>query len=271
MKDINILAVQPDIAWEDPAANFRQIEELIGGKTGGVGLIVLPEFFAVGFTPLMASLAEQSDGPSLAWMKGLAHDTGAIVAGTVPTVVDNGVVNRFWWISPDGGTVFYDKFHLFGVGGETKRLVPGSQRPVISALGWKWMPQVCYDLRFPVFARNGYDQGSFAYDVLVYAANWPASRSHHWLTLLTARAIENMCYVVGVNRTGTDGTGLVHQGDTIVIDPKGNVVAVAGTNSPQVVAATLHAGELKAWREKFMIAPDWDNAPLPARTPISLL
>lgn len=265
MNNMTICAVQHDIAWEDPQTNFLEIDKLLDKQVVNSDIILLPEFFAVGFTPLIDQMAEQEDGPTLHWMKSTAADKQAIVAGTVPTITQRGVVNRFWWVHPSGQTAHYDKYHLFGVGGETDHLVPGDARPLITAHGWTFMPQVCYDLRFPVFARNAFADTKFAYDVLVYTANWPAARSHHWRSLLVSRAIENQCYVIGVNRTGTDGNGLLHQGDTLVIDFQGSLVAAAIGNQPQLVESTLNMENLNRWRERFPVASDWDQGPLPQR------
>lgn len=269
MNTMTICAVQHDIAWEDPQTNYREIDDLLDKQTISADLILLPEFFAVGFSPVLDQLAEPNNGPTLDWMKSTAVNRQAIVAGTVPTITQRGVVNRFWWIHPGGQTAHYDKYHLFGVGGETDHLVAGKERPLIHMAGWTFMPQVCYDLRFPVFARNAFADNKFAYDVLVYTANWPAARSHHWRSLLVARAIENQCFVIGVNRTGTDGNGLLHQGDTLVIDFRGNIVAAANGDKPQLVESVLNMENLRSWRERFPVASDWDHTPLPPRVTVN--
>lgn len=260
MNNISVLAVQHEIVWEDRLANFRKLEQLIMPVKEPVDLVVLPEFFALGFSENMGHLAESADGATCKWMNRLARSMGAVVCGTVPLITSKGVVNRFLWVAPDGQTAWYDKAHLFAVGGETQHLVKGNSRTVVEIDEWRLMPQVCYDLRFPVFCRNSYSGGSYAYDVLVFTANWPASRSHHWRSLLVARAIENQCYVVGVNRTGVDGNGLVHQGDTLVVDYKGNMIAGAVDDAPQTVLAYLSLESLQEWRVRFPVAHDWDTS-----------
>ncbi|HBZ66171.1 MAG TPA: hypothetical protein DEO70_04980 [Bacteroidales bacterium] len=263
MTQLTICAVQHDIVWEDPLANFAQIEKLLTASQNSANLIILPEFFAVGFSPLMAGLADTASGTTLEWMKRLASIQGAVVAGSVPVLTAKGVVNRFYWVNKEGKTAWYDKLHLFSIGGENQHLVRGYSRTRIETDGWKFMPQVCYDLRFPVFARNEYNNGVYAYDVLIYTANWPASRTHHWRSLLIARAIENQCFVIGVNRTGTDGTGLIHQGNTMVIDFMGNILKEAIGIHPQTVEAVLDYESLDGWRKRFLVAEDWDKISLP--------
>lgn len=258
MTRLNICAVQHDIVWENPQANFSQIEKLLKTCQCKTNLVLLPEFFAVGFSFSTSSLAEATSVITLEWMKELASRQEAIVAGSVPVSTSKGVVNRFYWVNSQGKTVWYDKYHLFSMGNENMYLIRGDSKARIEIEGWNFMPQVCYDLRFPVFARNAYTKGEYAYDVLVYTANWPAVRAHHWRSLLIARAIENQCYVIGINRTGTDGTGLIHQGNTMVVDFTGNILSEAIGNSPQIVEEKLDYEDLISWRKKFLIAEDWD-------------
>ncbi len=258
MTQFNICAVQNDIVWGDPQANFTRIEKLLSICRSKANIIFLPEFFAVGFSFSTGSLSESTSIITMQWMKELASRQKAIVAGSVPVTTEKGIVNRFYWVSSEGKVAWYDKFHLFSMGSENAHLVKGVSKVQVEINGWNFMPQVCYDLRFPVFARNAYSEGKYAYDVLVYTANWPAARAHHWRSLLVARAIENQCFVIGINRTGTDGTGLIHQGDTMVIDFMGNILSGAIGSDPQIVEAVLDYKSLESWRHKFQVAEDWD-------------
>ena len=214
---LHITLIQSDIVWEDKAANLAHFEEVIAGITARKHVVILPEMFSTGFSMSPELLAEPMDGKSVQWMADMAVKHRCILTGSLIIEDDGKYYNRMLWVQPDGRIGFYDKRHLFGFAGEDKHYTPGDTRMIAQVNGWRINLMVCYDLRFPVWARN---YGN-AYDVLIYAANWPEKRVTAWKTLLQARAIENMCYVAGVNRIGSDGKGHQYTGDSSVFGPLG--------------------------------------------------
>ena len=220
---LDCLLVQAQLFWADAAANRRQLEATVRGQGAGCDLVVFPETFTSGFLGDAEAEPETMQGATVAWMKSLAAEMGCVLCGSVAIATAKGRVNRFLWVQPDGGLHHYDKRHLFSFGGEDKRYVAGSERKVFEYAGWRVCAQVCYDLRFPVWCRNRGD-----YDLLVFVANWPEPRTPAWTALLKARAIENQCYVIGVNRSGRDPRGLVYAGCSAVYDPLGRAVLELG-------------------------------------------
>jgi predicted amidohydrolase len=254
--ELRLALVQADLRWQDPAANCEHLSGLVAGVEADV--VVLPEMFATGFTMQPEQCAIGPDDPVLAWLQTTAHTLGAAVVGSVAYAEPGSPPsyrNRLFVQLPDGQRHHYDKRHLFRMAGEHEVYTPGSQHLQVGWRGWQLAPLVCYDLRFPVWSRTR----SFAaqpYDVLVYVANWPARRSHHWRRLLAARAIENQCYCVGVNRTGTDGNGITYDGQTLAYDYHGDPLHAAFTGE-RVQVVTLHRAQLLEYREKF---PAWRDA-----------
>ena len=182
-----------------------------------------------------------------------------MIAGSIMFEEGAAFFNRLICMRPDGTFHQYDKRHLFRLSEEYKTMKSGRTKTIVNWKGWNILPLVCYDLRFPVWSRNTWDNGSCAYDVLLYVANWPKSRSYIWKSLLIARAIENQCYVIGVNRIGKDGHGTSHSGDSMVIGPQGEILASVETEEPAVVTTTLSMKKLIDFREKYPFAPDWDH------------
>ncbi len=217
---LHITLIQHNIVWEDKEANLHQLEEKIKAITGPKHVVVLPEMFSTGFSMATDALAEPMDGPSVQWMARAASTYRCILTGSLIITEEGRCYNRMLWVQPDGQIGHYDKRHLFAYAQEDKSFTPGSTRQIVQVNGWKINLLVCYDLRFPVWARNTGEE----YDVLIYVANWPVQRSIAWKTLLQARAIENMSYVVGVNRVGTDGKGNKYAGDSSVIGPLGDIL-----------------------------------------------
>ncbi|HSO18705.1 MAG TPA: amidohydrolase [Desulfosarcina sp.] len=252
MKDLSIALVQSDLAWEDPAANLKRFKAHIDGIADKVHLIVLPEMFSTGFSMRPERLAQSMDGPGVAWLQERSHKTGADIAGSLIIEENGAYFNRLIWAKPDGTLAHYDKKHLFRYAGEEKVYTPGNRQLLVDCHGWKFRPFICYDLRFPVWTRN-LDN---CYDAALFVANWPERRAPHWSALLRARAIENQCYVAGVNRVGVDGSGHRYRGDTALIDPMGRVVA-AKSNQEAVVSAVLSAKTLTRYRRSF---PAWMDA-----------
>lgn len=261
MDDLRVTLVQGDTRWHDPAGNRDYYGDLIGGLHGQTDLVLLPETFTSGFSNDAIAQAETMDGPTVAWLREQARALGAAVCGSVQLRVDDAVHNRLLFATPDGGLHHYDKRHLFRYGGEHERYAAGRDRLTVEWKGWRICPLVCYDLRFPVFSRNRFDTervGALDYDLLLYVANWPSARAYPWKTLLRARAIENLCYVAGLNRVGTDGNGLHYSGDSAVIDFLGHPVSECGEEG-LVVTTTLQAAELAAHRERFPAMLDGDR------------
>jgi omega-amidase len=213
VKDLRITLVQTDLYWRDPAANRRMLDTALRELTGGADLVVLPEMFTTGFTMEPEGVAELAGGPSIDWMRDTSRILNAVVVGSISTRDAGRFYNRLTWMRPDGTSVTYDKRHLFRMTGEHDHYTAGTRRLVVELQGWRVCPMICYDLRFPVWSRNRGD-----YDVLIYVANWPSRRRDAWQILLKARAVENGCYCLGVNRVGSDGGGVDHTGDTMAFD-----------------------------------------------------
>ena len=258
MQTLTVSLVQGATRWHDAAGNRDYYGKLVRGAAPS-DLIVLPETFLSGFTNDTLGNAETMDGPSVAWMRALADEVNATVTGSLVIREGDTVYNRLIWASPDGTFSYYDKRHLFRMAGEHTRYGGGNDRLIVELKGWRILPQVCYDLRFPVWLRNGRREasaGGMDYDLALFVANWPAPRRQPWRTLLRARAIENLAYVIGVNRVGVDGNDLPYAGDSAVIDPVGEPLVELGTQE-QVVTVILDPAPLKAHRERF---PAWMDA-----------
>ncbi len=212
--------IQSDLAWEDKASNLKMFSDKLRALKGSSSIVILPEMFNTGFSMNVQALSESMDGETIAWMKEESGANKMIITGSLIINESDRFFNRMVWVQPDGKIAYYDKRHLFAYAGEDRHFSQGEKRLITSVNGIRFMLQVCYDLRFPVWSRQ---QGE-EYDVLVYVANWPEKRSHAWKSLLAARAIENQCYVIGVNRVGTDGKGHRYSGDSSVIDPLGEIL-----------------------------------------------
>lgn len=262
MSTLTITTIQTALHWEDKPANLAMLEEKIMGIPGKTELVLLPEMFNTGFTMQPEKLAETMDGETLQWMKRVAAARKVILTGSfaVKDEARQVYTNRLVWMLPNGQYGTYDKRHLFAFAGEDQHYSAGNKRFIASVKGWKINLQVCYDLRFPVWARQSAvaKPSEPEYDMLVYVANWPERRSHAWKTLLQARAIENQCYVVGVNRVGNDGNGIYHSGDSMVIDALGEVL-YSTTDTEDVHTLTLEKTGLDAVREKLPFLRDRDT------------
>jgi len=263
MQELRISLVQGATRWHDPAGNRKYYAGLMAPLHGLTDVVLLPETFTSGFSNDAINQAETMHGPTVEWMRQQAHTLNAVICGSVQLQVpdDNGrhqVFNRLLWASPDGTLQHYDKRHLFRYANEHKRYMAGKDRLIVECKGWRICPLVCYDLRFPVFSRNHVDGSKLAYDLLLYIANWPGSRAYAWKTLLRARAIENLCYVAGLNRVGEDGNGLHYSGDSAVIDFMGHPLSEC-TNAEVVVTTTLQGAELAAHRTRFPAMLDTDE------------
>lgn len=253
-EQLHITLIQPDIAWEDKAANLHQYETLLDGISGAKHVVVLPEMFTTGFSMAPERLAEPMDGKTVTWMADMAIKHRCILTGSLIIEEEGKYYNRMLWVQPDGRIGFYDKRHLFAYAKEDQHYTRGETRLITSVNGWRINLQVCYDLRFPVWARNQGDE----YDILLYVANWPQQRSLAWKTLLQARAIENMCYVVGVNRVGVDGKDNHYTGDSSVFGPLGEMMwQCSGEVACHTV--TLDKSKLKDTRAHLPFLQDADK------------
>lgn len=246
---MKVSLVQTSVEWKSPEKNRESIGALIL-KAPASDLFVLPEMFTTGFITDPEGIAEEG-GKTLEWMKQLASACNAAVMGSIAGEEDGKYYNRLYFVKPDGSWQKYDKRHLFSFAGEDREYTAGQERVVVEYMGFRIMLQVCYDLRFPVFSRNRGD-----YDVLVYVANWPESRIRVWETLLKARAIENQCYVLGVNRVGSDPDA-GYCGSSAVIDFKGEVIRHAESGREEILEAVLDMEKLERFREKF---PAWRDS-----------
>jgi len=258
MKPLRVSLVQGATRWHDAPANREYYARLVEPLKGATDLVVLPETFLSGFTNETLGNAETMDGDGVRWLRALAADLGAVVTGSLVMREGEACVNRLVWMRPDGSHEIYDKRHLFRMAGEHERYVGGERRPIVELCGWRILPQVCYDLRFPVWLRNRYDReaGRFDYDLALFVANWPAPRRHAWSTLLRARAIENLACCVGVNRVGVDGNGLAYAGDSVALDALGQVLVELGAQE-QVATVNFDPTPLLGHRERF---PAWMDA-----------
>ena len=228
MSSLIITTIQADLKWEDKAANLSMFENKIKSIDGKSQIVILPEMFTTGFSMNPSSLAEDMNGTTLNWMKRVCRENKIILTGSIIIKENNQYFNRLIWMMPNAEYYFYDKRHLFAYAEEDKHYHSGNKRLITSVNGWKINLQICYDLRFPVWGRQQISETENGmepeYDVLIYVANWPAKRRNAWKTLLCARAIENQCYVIGVNRVGMDYNHHQYSGNTMIIDPLGEIL-----------------------------------------------
>jgi predicted amidohydrolase len=252
MKNLNVAAIQFDIAWENPQINYDKIDALLK-HIQQADLIILPEMFTTGFSMAPERIAENyhDEMSTLQWMRAHAKKFNAVVMGSVSCEDGGKYFNRCLVVFPEGQHFYYDKNYLFSIGQESEHYTAGQGSIIIEWKGWKIKPLVCYDLRFPEHARNEIIDGEYAYDLLIYMANWPSVRMHPWNTLLMARAIENQAYVIGVNRTGDDDSAVAHNGSSGIYDFKGESLASLMENEEGVIQKDLNISELKSFREKF--------------------
>jgi omega-amidase len=256
MSTLTVTTIQPDLQWEDKTANLRRLEEMIDGIAVHTELVILPEMFSTGFSMRPELLAEPMEGPTVNWMRTIATRKKIILTGSLIIEEEGKYFNRLIWMLPNGQYGYYDKRHRFAYAGENEHYSAGHKRLVASVKGWKILLLVCYDLRFPVWSRQAAEDGLPEYDLIIYVANWPQRRSLAWKTLLQARAIENQSYVAGVNRVGDDGNKIEHSGDSMIIDPLGEIL-YHGVGKEEVFTLTLEKEKLDAIRERF---PFWKDA-----------
>ncbi len=265
MSTLTITTIQTNLHWQDKSSNLQMLEEKISSIKEKTEIVVLPEMFSTGFSMKPKLLAETMDGETVQWMKRIAAEKKIILTGSVIIGEGGNYYNRLIWMLPNGQFGIYDKRHLFAYAEEDNHYAAGTKRLIASVKGWKVNLLVCYDLRFPVWARQQPTPGpsregmsEAEYDVLIYVANWPEKRIHAWKTLLQARAIENQCYVVGVNRVGNDGNNIYYSGESMIIDPMGEVVYTK-KDEEDVFTMTLDKTHLQTVREKLPFLKDADD------------
>jgi len=254
MKNLKVTLIQTNIEWHDIDVNLLHFKSLISDIKNKTDLIILPEMFTTGFTMTPAAIAEEMTGKTISAIKEWSRTSGADITGSIIIKENNRYYNRLIWSKPDGEIFTYDKRHLFRMGGEEKVYSPGDAHLTVDLHGWNIRPFICYDLRFPVWSRNS----GLEYDLAIYSANWPARRDFHWETLLRARAIENQCYVAGVNRTGTDGSGVDYNGKSSVTDFYGKTMFMADEKE-SVQTVELSHEDLLSYRKSFPAWMDGDK------------
>ena len=255
MPSLTITLIQANLHWEDKKANLEMLSKKIESIKEKTEVIILPEMFTTGFSMKPELLAETMDGETVQWMKKITSEKNIILTGSIIIHEAEKFYNRLIWMLPNGEYGVYDKRHLFAYGDEHTKFSAGNKRLIASAKGWKINLLVCYDLRFPVWSRQS--RGSAPeYDLIIYVANWPEQRIHAWKTLLQARAIENQCYVTGVNRLGDDGNAIHYNGESMIVDPLGEII-YQKENEEDIFTYTLQKEKLNEVREKF---PFWKDA-----------
>jgi omega-amidase len=255
LSDLTVSFVQASLQWHDPQTNRQELGRHIDGISISTDLIVLPEMFTTGFSMEASTLAEPAEGPTLHWMREVAARRNAVVTGSFIVEDQDRYYNRLFWVRPDGSFSHYNKRHLFMMAGEHETYTAGTSRLIEEWRGWRICPLVCYDLRFPVWSRNPLGA---PYDLLLYIANWPSTRRTAWITLLRARAIENLAYTMGVNCVGIDGNSLVYAGDSALLDMRGEYLVEVG-NQETSITRTLRRTDLDGFRERFPALKDGDR------------
>ncbi len=254
--NLTVTFIQSTIYWEEPDKNLMHFSKKFAAITEATDVIILPEMFTTGFTMKPEMHAEESGGKGLQWMQQMAIERNCAVTGSVSVKEMNTYYNRLYWVNPDGTFLYYDKRHLFSMGKEDEHYTRGTGKLIVNYKGWKICPLVCYDLRFPVWSKNIKEA---PYDVLIYVANWPEVRSYPWKQLLIARAIENQCYVVGVNRIGEDANHFNHTGDSVIINPKGEIVSKTTANEDSTETVSISLNDLSRFRDAFPVLNDGDT------------
>ena len=279
MNDLNITIIQSNLHWENIPDNLSMFSQKISNINESTDLIVLPEMFTTGFSMNAEKFAETMNGATVNWLASESRKKNCVITGSFICEEKGNYFNRSVWMRPDGTHEIYDKRHLFRMANEDHHYSAGNDKIIVELKGWRICPLICYDLRFPVWSRNykrtaNGDQAiekkqdtilhqninpQYMYDILIYVANWPERRNHAWNTLLMARAIENQCYVVGVNRVGNDGNAIEHSGDSVIINAKGEIISKNNSHKEFVETVTINLEELEKFRTVFPAILDADD------------
>lgn len=264
---LKIACVQSDIIARNPEENFKHLDELFNKIQDDRDIIILPETFTTGFPAEPELFAEDENGPTMTWLRKKAKERNCVICGSFITSFNCKLSdiscqprnhNTLVWMNPDGSYHTYDKRHTF-IGGEKEQLSPGQNQITIEYKGWRIRPFVCYDLRFPIWLRNNYENGKFEYDIAILIANWPMQKSYIWNTLLSARAIENQAYFIGVNRVGIDHNEIHYIGETKVVNGKGRTIAEIEGNKEDILETEIDMESLTNFRNYFTVHRDWDK------------
>ncbi len=257
---MKVTLIQTELFWEEREKNFSHFEKLIN-RIDETDLIVLPEMFTTGFAMNPYKISEKADGITLNWLKQRAKEKSAVITGSVAVEENGNYYNRLYWVEPNENFQTYDKRHLFRMAKEDEHFKAGKKKIITQIRDWKICPLICYDLRFPIWSRNGFNRENRKsdYDILVYVANWPEVRNYPWKQLLIARAIENQCYVIGVNRIGKDGNGFSHSGDSMVVNPRGEIISKTKAHEESVETVELDKSYLEEFRKVFPVGMDADG------------
>lgn len=258
MQPLTLTIVQTKLFWEDKNANLDMLQQKIEGIKERTEVVILPEMFSTGFSMQPESLAESMDGTTVQWMRKMAAEKRIILTGSIMIKENGHYFNRLIWMLPNGEYGHYDKRHLFAFAGEEEHYSAGKKRFIASVKGWKINMQVCYDLRFPVWARQSPAGADMHYDILINVANWPEKRSTAWKTLLQARAIENQCFVIGVNRVGEDANKNSYNGGSMLIGPLGEIV-IHHSSDETISTFTLSKETITETRSSFPFLNDADS------------
>ena len=256
---LKIACVQTDIIARNPSENFRHLDELFSKIQDDRDIIILPETFTTGFPAEPELFAEDENGPTMTWLRQKAKERNCVICGSfITSFSQQPYHNTLVWMNPDGSYHTYNKRHTF-MGGEKEQLRCGQDLVTINYKGWKIRPFVCYDLRFPVWLRNTYKEGEFEYDLAILIANWPQPKAYIWNTLLSARAIENQAYFIGVNRVGIDHNNVPYIGGTKIVNAKGRTVAEIAGDKENILEAEIDMESMSSFRNHFIVHKDWDD------------
>ena len=252
--ELRVVGIQADLVWENPTKNLTFFEEKIKSLSKDTDVVVLPEMFSTGFTMKPENVAEKMNGNAVSWMIKMAQENNLAIIGSLVIEDDLKYFNRLFFVHNTGKIETYDKRHSFSLAGENKEYTSGNKKLIVDYKGWKICPLICYDLRFPVWARNTEN-----YDLLIYVANWPIKRIKAWDTLLKARAIENMSYTIGVNRTGTDANNYNYSGNSVIVDYLGDEISNLPKNEIGIIEATLIKNSQQKIRKQLGFLNDKDD------------
>ena len=259
MKDLTVTIIQSEPYWLKVNENLTYLDSLINDIKEPTDLILLPEMFNTGFVTSPSLLNDYHPSLTIEKMRQWAAEKNCVVAGTLIVTEGRDNFNRLIWMKPDGEYQYYDKRHLFRFANEHASFSTGNKELFVSLHGWKLKPLICYDLRFPVWCKNRCDNGEYAYDIIFFLSNWPTARRFTWKSLLPARAIENQSYCIGVNRSGADGNDILHSGESMVINQRGEHLALLAEGQPEIRTVTLNYNLLEYDRKRFAVGLDWDN------------
>lgn len=251
---LKIALIQADLVWENPTENRNRFQEKIMAISDTIDLIILPEMFTTGFSMTPENIAETMEGNTVNWMLKLAKEKNCAITGSIIITENNNYYNRLLFVHPSGKIEYYDKKHTFTLAGEHEVYTAGKTKNIIDYKGWKICPLICYDLRFPVWARNTEN-----YDLLLYVASWPKPRVEAWDSLLKARAIENMSYTIGVNRVGVDANNYEYNGNSVAYDMLGNCIDKKNNNEEVSIMIELDKKSQLKIRNRFRFLEDQDN------------